>query len=105
MQKYIRGRCGCDRMVVGFTTTCAISAYHDLSCEFEPHSWRGVPDTTLCDKVCRWFSPGTLVSSSNKTDRHDITEILLIVALSTINQKYIHVMYQVKKKIAVSLKK
>ena len=46
------GYVGCrDRMVVGFTTTYAISAYHDLSCEFEPHSWRGVPDTTLCDKV------------------------------------------------------
>ena len=24
----LRGRCGCDCMVVGFTTTCAISAYH-----------------------------------------------------------------------------
>ena len=22
-----------------------------LSCEFEPRSWRGVLDTTLCDKV------------------------------------------------------
>jgi hypothetical protein len=38
--------------------------------------WRGVLDTTLCDKVCqwlatgRWFSP---VSVTNKTDRHDIT--------------------------------
>jgi hypothetical protein len=32
-----------------------------------------------------WFSPGALVSSStNKTDRHDITEILLKVALNTI---------------------
>jgi len=30
------------------------------------------------------FSSGTLVSSTNKTDRHDITEILLIVALNTI---------------------
>ena len=29
---------------------------------------------------------GTPVSSTIKTDRHDITEILLIVALSTINQ-------------------
>ena len=29
-----------------------------------------------------WFSPGTPVSSINKTDRHDITEILLKVALS-----------------------
>jgi len=32
-----------------------------------------------------WFSPGTSVSSTNKTDRHDITEILLKVALYTIN--------------------
>ncbi len=38
-------------------------------------TWRGVVDTTLCDKVCQWlaiglwFSPGTLVSSTNKTDR------------------------------------
>ena len=29
-----------------------------------------------------WFSPGTPVSSTNKTDRHDITEILLKVALN-----------------------
>jgi hypothetical protein len=27
-------------------------------------------------QVGRGFSPGTPVSSSNKTDRHDITEIL-----------------------------
>jgi hypothetical protein len=33
-----------------------------------------------------WFSPVTLVSSTNKTDRHDIGEILLKVALNTINQ-------------------
>jgi hypothetical protein len=32
------------------------------------------------------FPPGTLVSSTNKTDRHSITEILLKVALNTINQ-------------------
>jgi len=31
-----------------------------------------------------WFSPGPPVSSTNKTDRHDITEIVLKVALSTI---------------------
>ena len=52
---------------------------------------RGVPvQNTLCDKVCQWlaagmwFSPGTLVSSTNKTGRHNITEILLKVALNTI---------------------
>ena len=32
----------------------------------------------------RWFSPGTLVTFTNKTDRNDITEILLKVALNTI---------------------
>ena len=32
-----------ERMAVGHTTTCAISAYQ--------HSSRGVLDTTLCDKV------------------------------------------------------
>jgi hypothetical protein len=29
----------------------------------------------------RWFSPHTTVSSTNKTDRQDITEILLKVEL------------------------
>ena len=32
------------------------------------------------------FSPGSPVSSTNKTDSHDITEILLKVALNTITQ-------------------
>jgi hypothetical protein len=31
----------------------------------------------------RWFSPGTPASSTTKTGRHDITGILLKVALST----------------------
>jgi hypothetical protein len=49
--------------------------------------------TTLCDKVCqllasgRWFSLGTPVSSTNNTNHHDITEILLKVALNTIKQQ------------------
>jgi hypothetical protein len=33
-----------------------------------------------------WFSPGTPDSSTNKAGRHDITEILLKVALHTKNQ-------------------
>jgi hypothetical protein len=43
------------------------------------------------DKVYRllahgcWFSPGTPASSTTKTGCHDIAEILLQVALSTIN--------------------
>jgi hypothetical protein len=46
----------------------------------------GVLNTTLCDKVCQWiatdqwFSSGTPVSSTNKT------EILSKVVLNTINQ-------------------
>jgi hypothetical protein len=34
----------------------------------------------------QWFSPGPPVSSNNETDNHDITEILLKVALNTIKQ-------------------
>ena len=64
-----RGR---DRMVVGFTTICAISTYNHQSCDFEFRSWWSVIDTTLCDKVCQWlvtgcwFYPGTPISSTNK---------------------------------------
>ena len=58
--------------------------------KFWVRTWRGVHDTTLCDKVCkwlatgRWFSPATPVSSTNTTDHHDISEIFLKVALITI---------------------
>jgi hypothetical protein len=44
---------------------------------------RSVLDTTLCEKVYQWlatgwyFSPDTSVSSTNATERQDITEILL----------------------------
>jgi hypothetical protein len=36
--------------------------------------------------VGAWFSPGTPASSTTKTGRHDIAEILLKVALNTKNQ-------------------
>ena len=54
------------------------------------HAHSEVYSLTLCDKVCqwlaagRWFSPGTPVSSTNKTDRHHIVEILLNIALKII---------------------
>ena len=63
----------------------AISTYHHWCCEFESRSGQR-------DKVCQWlatgwwFSLGPPVSSINKTDSHDITEILLKVALNTIKQ-------------------
>jgi hypothetical protein len=36
----------------------------------------------------RWFSPGTPTSSTTKTGRHGIAEILLKVALNTNNQNH-----------------
>jgi hypothetical protein len=47
---------------------------------------------TASDKVYqlfahgRWFSPGTAAPSTTKTGHHNIAEILLKVALNTINQ-------------------
>ena len=46
-----------------------------------PLRW-GVLDTTLCDKVFS-VTCGRSVSSTNKTDCYDITEILLKVGLNT----------------------
>ena len=54
-----------------------------------PLRW-GRLHTTLCDKdwqwlaTGRWKPPGTPVASTTKTDHHDITEILLKVALNII---------------------
>jgi hypothetical protein len=48
--------------------------------------------TATSDKVYQllahgwWFSPGTPASSTTKTGRHDIAEILLKVALNTKDQ-------------------
>ena len=61
-----------------------------LCYDFEFRTWRGVLDTTLCDKVwqlfaaSRWFPPGTTIYSTKNTDVHDITKLLLKVALDTI---------------------
>ena len=69
----------------------AITAYHHQGYKLESRSWRGVIDTTLCNKVCqwlaagRWFSPDILVYSTNKTDHHYLAKILFKVALSNIS--------------------
>ena len=73
------GHRGHDRMVVGFTTTYAISVYHHWWCVFESRSGRCVQHYVL--------------KFVNKTDRHDIAEILLKVALNTINQTNKHTTY------------
>jgi hypothetical protein len=77
----------------GSSGLSGITQSDGTKCRFinKGHSWQGLLDTTLCDKVCqwlttgRWFSPVTPVSSTNKTDHHDLTEILLKVKLSIIN--------------------
>jgi hypothetical protein len=46
----------------------------------------------------QWFSPGTPVSSINETEHYDITEILLKVALITINLFHYNMFYIVSKK-------
>ena len=46
----------------------------------------GVLDTTLGDKVCQWLATGRWLSPVSFTDRHDVTEIILKVALNAINQ-------------------
>ena len=75
-----RGRRGHDFMVARFALTLFVRI----------QLMRGILDTTLCDYVCQlfkaglWFSPDTPVSSTSKTDRHNITEILLKLTLNTI---------------------
>ena len=81
-------RHGHDPLVIGFTITYAITT---SIVSLKPLSLRWVVlSITLCDKVCqwiaagRWFSPGTQVSSTNKSYCDDISEILLKVALNII---------------------
>ena len=56
-------------MVIGLATVFVITAfvitaYHYWSSEFKFRSWRGVLDTTLCDKVCQWLATGWCVFSA-----------------------------------------
>jgi hypothetical protein len=67
----------------------------------------GVLDTALCGKVNAFVSdlrqvggsPGNPVSSTNKTARHDITEILLKVALNTITLTLEYVSFLIEKSL------
>ena len=78
-----------DRMVVGFTTTYMQSVPITTDVVGSTPA-QGDVYNVICDKVCqqlatgRWFSLITPVSSSNKSHRHNITEILLKVPLNTI---------------------
>ena len=78
-------RRGRDHMVAGFSTIYTISAYHHWCCEIESRSGRCVQHY-----VIKFVSDLRQVifsgSSTNKTDQHDITKILLKVALNTTKQ-------------------
>jgi hypothetical protein len=74
-------------MVVGFATNYAISAYPHYSCQLKSRSRKVFSIQRLqgtCDKSVVFSE--TPVSSTNKTDGHNITEMLLKVALNTIKQ-------------------
>ena len=92
---FFRGRHGCDCMVVGFITTYATmqsvpittnimrsNPTHGEVYLIQYYVIKFVSDLT----AGRWFSTRPPVSSTNKTDRHEIDEILFKVALNTIKQ-------------------
>jgi hypothetical protein len=70
-----------------------MQAYHQYGVGFRPALWitkKGVldsqPQVYQLLAHGRWFSTSTSTSSTTITGRHDIAELLLKVALSTINQ-------------------
>ena len=77
-----RGRRGHDCMVVGFTTTCAISAITAKVVNSNPvHGEVYSIQHYLIKLVSDLRQIRTRVSLTNKSDRHDIAEILLKVVL------------------------
>ena len=81
-------------MIVGFITTYVISTYHQPHYVFESGSGEMYLIQHYMKKFVSGlrqvggFFPGTPVPSTNKTDRHEITKILLTVALNTITIAY-----------------
>jgi hypothetical protein len=73
-------------VVVGFITICIISVYHHQSCVFESRWGRGIQHYVIKSISDLWQVEGFLRVSTNKTDNHDITEVLLKVALIATKQ-------------------
>jgi hypothetical protein len=82
--------------ISGHNNINSVNSYSSISENKQREISNILSNTRLesCDQVCQWraagqwFSPGTPVFSTNKTDHHDITEILLRVALNTIALQY-----------------
>ena len=81
-------------MVVEFTTTYVISPYHHNSCEFESRSWQHYVIKFVSDLWQVGVFSKYSISSTNKTDRQNITEILVKVALNTITHNPIINMFR-----------
>ena len=74
-------------MVVGLTTTYAVP----ITTNMILNAAQAIQHYVIKFVSDLWqFSPGSPVSSTNKTDRHDITEIFFKVVLNTINLIYRH---------------
>jgi hypothetical protein len=58
-------------MVVGFTTYTISTTL--LTLWDRIHSWRGVLDTTLSDKVCQWLAAGQWFSPVSSTKKPTAT--------------------------------
>ena len=77
---HLGGCRGRDSMVVGFIKYLCNQCLSPLMLWVRIPLRRGVLKTTLCDKACQWltarqwFSTGTLVFSTNKTDSQNISE-------------------------------
>ena len=77
-------RCGRDHIVVGFTTTCAISAYPTNVMNLNPaHDELYLIQHYVIKFVSDIF-PGNQVSATNKTYSDNVAEILLKVVLNTL---------------------
>ena len=83
--------------ITDFVDCILFMLYYPSNCEFESHSRRV---HSMQHYVIKFVSDlslrqvgGTPVSSNNKTDRHDINEILLKVALSIIKQTFRLLLY------------
>jgi len=91
LHQFSRGRRDPDRMVVKFTTTSAISAYHPCCCELESWSGRGVQHYVI-KFVSNLRQVGGFLRVLRfpppiKLTYHDKTEILLKLPLNAIKPK------------------
>jgi hypothetical protein len=115
---YLQNTCFCNSFWLVATFTSCIQLETDIHLitteiwlalqrverrEGESNPWLAKMKWYVCSnvhyviKVCQWliagqwFSPDPPVSSTNKIDRHDITEILLKVALNTITNTFLYI--------------